>query len=336
MTDRVLGIEFLTSEAPSTTRRIPTSTPLVVTIGILTYQRPVTLLTTLRSLQHAVDRHPAAPAWQLREIVVIDNDAVPSARSAVDELISDGFPQRLRYVHESTPGLAAARNRALDEADGDVLVFIDDDETAEPGWPGGLIDVMAGTGAALVGGPVRTTFTETPPSWIARGGFFDRAEPANGSLQTWLRSGNLAIDLAQIGRVGPDGLRFDDCFGRSGGEDVHFTRSAAREGLELRWSSTAIVTEAVGPERTRLRWLTNRERRSTATWVRVELLHNGSFSTKGLVVARAMVRLGQGLLTTLVGAASLQSARVGRGLVLIARGIGSLEGLVGRNHSTYG
>jgi GT2 family glycosyltransferase len=333
------------TERPAATR------PFTVTIGIPTYHRPESLLETLDSLRPLATGHdhhesgasgaapdeigvipPTPSRWQIDEVLVIDNDDHPTALLAVDGAVASGYPLPVRHVHETTPGLAAARNRALDEARSRILVFIDDDEVAEPGWPGGLIEVLAATGAGLVGGPVRTRFVREPPSWVTAGGFFDRAEPADGSAQTWLRSGNLAIDLEAVDRIG---LRFDAAFGLTGGEDVAFSRSARQAGLELRWSATAAVEEKVGPERTTLRWITRRERASTTNWVRVERALDPSARRAALIMARGGVRLVQGAATAAAGSVTLDYGRRARGLVMVARGVGALRGLAARAPETY-
>jgi GT2 family glycosyltransferase len=275
----------------------------------------------------------ASPSWRLDEILVIDNDAEPSALDAVTALVEAGFPHQIRYEHEPRPGLAAARNRALDEVRSRILVFIDDDELAEPGWPGGLIETMTATGAALVGGPVRTRFAGQPPGWIVAGGFFDRPEPGDRSAQTWLRSGNLAIDVAKIAQ---HSLRFDDRFGLTGGEDVAFSTMARRLGLGLRWCSTAAVTERVGSDRTRLGWILARERNSTANWVRAELAWNGSAARRLLIAGRGTARIGQGAVMALAGLVTLRLSRMVRGLVKASRGVGSFQGLFDRHVDVYG
>jgi succinoglycan biosynthesis protein ExoM len=307
--------------------------PRTVTVGILTYQRPKSLARTLASLGPIAMDQPGR-TWRIHDILVIDNDAQPTARAIVEELVTSGFPLAVRYRHEPTPGLAAARNRALDEAEADVLVFIDDDETAEAGWPDGLITTMDATGAALVGGPVRTAFAAAPPRWIIDGGFFDRPEPPDRTPQTWLRSGNLALDLAQ---VTAHSLRFDEQFGLTGGEDTDFSLRAYKLGLGLQWSSTAVVTEIVGPDRTTIGWLTRRERRSTANWVRAELAQHGNSPVRRVLIAsRGLVRLGQGSITAVAGLVQRRPSRMVRGLVVASRGIGSLHGLLGGRSTAYG
>lgn len=304
-------------------------------MAISTYRRPESLRATLRSIDPGGpggerQRHPVD--WTLAEVLVVDNDPAGSAQDVVRAFACD-HAVPVRYVREPNQGLATARNRALDEASTDVLVFIDDDETAQPGWPGGLIQVMVDRDAGLVGGPVRTEFLEDPPAWVVEGRFFARPEPADGADQSWLRSGNLAIDLAKIRAAG---VRFDSRFDSSGGEDVAFSRVAHDRGLGLRWSAEAAVTELVGPERTTVRWLARRERRSTTNWVRVEVGLDRSSARKLLIIARGAARLLQGATAVVVGLATLRSSRVVAGLVTASRGVGSFEGLADRRFTDYG
>ncbi|MCP3988529.1 MAG: glycosyltransferase family 2 protein [Actinomycetia bacterium] len=321
-------------DAPNPALPDQSGNPVSVTVGILTYERPASLVRTLRSVI-AGPHSFVGPCygWALNCILVIDNDPLKTAQGAVAGLttIPDEIP--VRYVHEPTRGLAAARNRALDETTTDVLIFIDDDEEAAEGWPDGLIRVMASTGAALVGGPVNTSFGHEPPAWTRSGALFDRSNPPDESDLDWLRSGNLALDME---RINDHGLRFDPGFSFTGGEDVAFSRQAKRAGLGLRWSATAPVTEHVGPERTTIRWVTRRERTSTANWVRVELASEPTISRRLLIAARGSVRLAQGVVTVLAGLGTLQSGRAVKGLVLASRGLGSFQGLFNRANQAYG
>ncbi len=323
-------------EAASRPPEAPPPPPPSVTVGILTYQRPASLETTLRSLVSAGVTTDPTPdrGWRLAEIVVVDNDAIPTARDTVSRFAADhGLEQVLRHAHEPTPGLAAARNRALDEARGDVLVFIDDDERATDGWPGGLVRMLATTDADLVGAPVLTEFTETPPTWVVDGGFFVRDDPPHGSRQPWLRSGNLAIDLASVRR---NDIRFDPRFSRTGGEDVAFSFAAVERGLALRWAEGEAVVEDVGPDRTTAAWILRRSRRAAAAYTRAQLAGDPRPRTRPLVVARGLAHLGRAGATVALGAATLHWGRVAKGVAGAWRGVGLLEGLLDRRSDAYG
>jgi len=93
-----------------------------VTAAICTHNRPEVLRRAIRSL---MDQEHAP--W---EILVIDN---APAGDACRVLVEHEFPS-VRYVLEAVPGLDFARNRALREASGEVVAFLDDDAVAERSW----------------------------------------------------------------------------------------------------------------------------------------------------------------------------------------------------------
>ena len=97
-----------------------------LTIAICTHDRPALLERALESVVGQV----AAPD----EILVVDN--APS-RDVTRQLVRGRFPA-VRYVAEPVPGLDFARNRALAEAHGDIVCFLDDDAVAAPDWADAL------------------------------------------------------------------------------------------------------------------------------------------------------------------------------------------------------
>jgi glycosyltransferase involved in cell wall biosynthesis len=109
-----------------------------------THNRLDALLPTLRTLAN-VD-YPAG-RW---EIVLVDDGSTDGTGEAVEEWAREsGAP--VRYLRQPNAGPAAARNRGAGAAEGEVLVFLDDDITVQPGF---LRDHVA----ALVA---------HPGSWIA-------------------------------------------------------------------------------------------------------------------------------------------------------------------------
>jgi len=296
------------------------------TIGILTYKRPIGLGRCIDSVQRALAR-PMPAEWQVAEILVVDNDPAASARSVAQRHGSphgDDFVDRIpiRYVIESNPGIAAARNRVLNEISTDVLIFIDDDEIAGHGWPQGLMATMSDTGAAMVGGPVHSKFTSPPPAWIEKGRFFERDDPNHASTQDWLRSGNLAIDTTQ---TKPKGLRFDSRFGQ--GEDTAFSREAKALGLDLRWSSNGVVTEYVNADRFRARWRLRREYLAHRGWTRSSLDLAPTTTGRLKVRLRVLAASGARLLT---GARQLLSGAIRLDRADCVHGLAALVGVVGK------
>lgn len=92
-------------------------------VVIPTLRRAALLRMTLEGLL-ACDPRPA-------EVIVIDADPEQSAQEIVDDLTRRDGSWRLRYL-TSPPGLAQQRNLGIDEATGDVIVFLDDDVQIPP------------------------------------------------------------------------------------------------------------------------------------------------------------------------------------------------------------
>ncbi|WNB85075.1 glycosyltransferase [Cellulomonas sp. ATA003] len=174
-------------------------------MAVLTYQRPDDLTAILPMLVEHVG--PYADAT----VLVVDNDPAAGAAGSVRGL----GDQRVAYTHEPVPGIAAARNRALDEAgDADLLVFVDDDERPEPGWLDALVSTHAREGSLCVVGPVVSRYERDPEPWIVDGRFFDRRRLPTGTELQVAATNNLLIDLRQLRAID---LRFDERFGLSGG-----------------------------------------------------------------------------------------------------------------------
>src|SRR5581483_8938982 len=136
-----------------------------VTIVIPTQRRPEPLARAVRStfVQAGVD------AADL-ELVVVDNDVDPSARGLVERLAAEA-PFPVRYAHEPDPGVANTRNAALEQARGESIAFLDDDQEARPGWLAALVDAQARFGADVVFGPVRTRL---PDGVVAHRAYLER------------------------------------------------------------------------------------------------------------------------------------------------------------------
>jgi GT2 family glycosyltransferase len=64
-----------------------------------------------------------------QEIIIVDN-----CPSTIDTFNLVKASKRIRYIHEERPGLNIARNRALREASGEIVVFCDDDAVPDRDW----------------------------------------------------------------------------------------------------------------------------------------------------------------------------------------------------------
>ncbi len=212
-----------------------------LTVGIITFKRPAELERLLSVLD---EQEP-----DLRNILVVDNDAAASARE-----VAEGAGDRVIYVHEPQAGTSHARNRLMDECPTRWLASIDDDEVPLPGWPGLLLEAATQTGAGLVAGPVLTEFEVEPEPWVVQSGIFDRPSPDEGTTLPSIRGGNLLVDLEQ---VRPLGIRYDPDFSK-GGQDIRFSLQVSMAGVQIVWTKKAVVVEHVTGERLSRAWVKER------------------------------------------------------------------------------
>lgn len=225
--------------------------PLTALIAIATYLRPERLRSLLESLEAQVIEHAAS-------VVVVDNDAAGTARA-----VATASPIVSTYIVEPAPGIAEARNAALDVfgEQFDVIVFVDDDETADSRWLGALLGFVRDSGADVALGAVHTVLDERTPRWIARGGFLQRGIPATGTECPSAATNNVALRRSRWVDAGAP--RFDPTFSMTGGSDTEFFLRLSERGLTILFVAEAIMFE--WPPRERL----------TARWVGRRMLRNG-------------------------------------------------------------
>ena len=318
-----------------------------LTIAIPTFRRPDDLKRAiggvLKQVAEQAAREPSGGTVSDAEVLVIDNDAQCSGRKAALAAAADaGVAVRasadeptagdmnVRYVVEERPGVAAVRNRALDETtERDLLIFIDDDEEPEPGWLAALVGLWASTGCQAVAGPVIPVYEVEPEAWVRQGEFFVRRTWPTGTVRPVAASNCLLLDLGFVRRAG---LRFDEAFGATGGEDTLFTRRLSAAGGVIRWCDEARVRDHVPASRLTRPWILRRQRSHAATSVRVELALAGGGAQPAIrarAAAGGLVRIVVGGLRTACGTLIGDPRHAAKGARLLARGRGILAASTG-------
>jgi glycosyltransferase involved in cell wall biosynthesis len=220
---------------------------LSVSLAIATQRRPEGLAKAVRSMF----RQTGVELARL-ELVVVDNDAAPSARHLVDALAAEA-PFPVRYVHEPAAGVANARNAALAAASGDLIAFLDDDEEAAPGWLAALIDAQARFAADVVFGPVQARAPDHVTrhrEYLER--FFSREGPAAaGVIAHYYGCGDSLIHRAALPHPTQPFLAERN---ETGGEDDHLFGVMQRAGARFAWAPDALVWEDPIPARLNLRY----------------------------------------------------------------------------------
>jgi succinoglycan biosynthesis protein ExoM len=213
-----------------------------ISVCVCTYNRPGHLERLLDALQ-AQDADGAFSC----SVVVVDNDHRRSAQRIVQRKASQSrIP--ISYHVEPEQNIALARNKAIANATGDFIAFIDDDEIPSPRWLRTLYEALvADADAAGVLGPVIPQYESPPPRWVVRGRFYERPSHATGEVLHWTntRTGNVLLRRALFA---PGQKSFRPEFG-SGGEDRDFFRRMTAAGHRFVWCAEAPVYEAVPAHR---------------------------------------------------------------------------------------
>ena len=212
-----------------------------ISVCVCTYKRPQLLKRLLDAL-----RDQESGGLFSYSIVVVDNDRSRSAEDVVGEFgASSGIP--IKYCVEPQQNIAMARNRAIENAAGDLIAFIDDDEFPIKRWLLTLFEALHKFGVDGVLGPVKPHFDDEPPQWVVKGKFYDRPSYPTGFVIDW-RKGRTGNVLLKRQLFDPSTQVFSPEFRT--GEDQDLFRRLIAKGHVFIWCHEAMAFEVVP----RARW----------------------------------------------------------------------------------
>lgn len=101
------------------------------------------------------------------EIMVVDNNSTDDTRQVCREFRQSHPGLQFRYLNETKQGVSHARNRAIVEACGDILCFLDDDSPPMPQWLNNLLKSFGDERVGCAGGPSILDFNgQSIPPWL--------------------------------------------------------------------------------------------------------------------------------------------------------------------------
>ena len=211
-----------------------------ISVCVCTYKRPQLLRRLLNelSLQETENQFTFS-------ILVADNDEAQSAQSTVEEM-RGLLPLSIQYYVEPRRNIALARNKVVENVQGEYLALIDDDEYPAPNWLLTLFKNCNDYKVDGVLGPVMRHFDEPPPAWFEKSKIYDRDVNPTGETVQWekSRTGNALLRRRVIFE---DPAPFRPEF--RAGEDQDFFRRKIEAGYRFIWSADAVVYETIPPAR---------------------------------------------------------------------------------------
>lgn len=238
----------------------------MLSVVIPTRNRAALLATALESLQ------TQTLSLSEFEVLVIDNGSEDDTKSVVTSFQSR--LKGLRYFFEPAPGLHVGRHRGMKEAQGDVIVYADDDIVATPSWLEAIADCFRSPSVAMAGGNNLPRFEGAPPDWLLKlwekPAFGGRAIPYLSILELppgrrrvnpfYIWGCNFSIRkrvLLDAGGFHPDSMPEDRIRFRGDGE-THVSSYVHRMGLECCFDSKASVYHTVPASRMTIEYFNKR------------------------------------------------------------------------------
>ncbi len=228
-----------------------------ITVAICTWNRSSFLDGTMGRMTHLLVPHDVV--W---ELLVVNNNSTDGTARVISSY-ADRLP--VRTVLEVSPGISNARNRAVREARGDLVIWVDDDVLVDPCW---MTAYTRAAGkwpeAAFFGGPIEPTFEGGLPDWLRSiypriEGVFARLDLGpnprvlNGRKLPFGANMAMRTDILRKYLFDPKvGFRPDS---RVPGEESTLFMAMCRDGLHGRWVPDAKVEHVIPRDRQTIRYL---------------------------------------------------------------------------------
>lgn len=196
-------------------------------------------------------------------LIVVDNGSTDQTSQVLHQFESKKFP--LQVIVEPNQGLSLCRNRAIDAADGDFLIWTDDDVSVSPTW---LVSYASAFSrqrdASFWGGPILPLLPDGAPTWVVEnmetlsGCFAHRELGATAfkfSTSLLPYGANFAVRTSVQKK-----FRFDTTLGRKGesldgGEETEMLFRLLTEGYSGYWVPEASLDHLVDSARLTEPWI---------------------------------------------------------------------------------
>ncbi|MFR9651696.1 MAG: glycosyltransferase [Rikenellaceae bacterium] len=225
---------------------------------ITTYNRAEQLKTALLSVCAQVAE---ASDW---ECLVVNNNSVDNTDLVVEQIIDENKHLNIRLLHEYKQGLSHARNCGVADACGEIIIFVDDDESFVDTFISSYIEFFdRHPEVSVAGGGYEPRYEGGKPSWIspivelpiaypldlgAEDRQFPRGKiPGGGNMALRRRVITQPLFNTELGRCG------EQLFG---GEEVELLNRLRAAGEPIWWVAGAKMYHMIPRTRLEMSYLT--------------------------------------------------------------------------------
>lgn len=210
-------------------------------------------------------------------VVIADDSSTGVVQPLIDGHTAEWF-FNVQVVRSASANIAIARNACLENAKGDYLAFIDDDETVDQYWIYSYVNLALALDADAFFGSVDAIYPEGAARWICDAKPFVKKVGVSGAS---VKEGSTCNAFVKKSKIDELKLRFRVELGRSGGEDTAFFSELRNGGGILVACDKAKVYEEVPIGRLNIAHLSRRYIRGGQTYANL-------YISNGNVIARAL------------------------------------------------
>ncbi len=300
-----------------------------ITIGIITYMRPVGLERILNSFK------PLSLNNIDLSIIVVDNDATGENQKVIDKLKKEDYPYKLDMFVERTRGIIAARNCTVREflkTDSESLLFIDDDEwPVHNNWVEKLVEVQVEYDCDVVYSHVDIIPETDEISWVKTAYTIEYGDTIMPTKQFY--TNNLFIKRHVYEELNPP---FDKRFAMTGSDDVHFCLRVNNAGYKAYYTPEAPVAELFPLTRASLKWFFLRGYRSGEGSTKSHIYESkGLASLSGYILYKFVGRFVRAIEMFAKSLFTLDKGYFARGCTYVGATIGTVAGIFGWEYNEY-
>ena len=137
--------------------------PFKVSVAICSYNRARFIIEALESVfNQDFDKN-------LFEVIVVDNNSTDNVMEVLQKYKELHPSYNFRFYNEPNQGVAFTRTRLAKEAVGEIVAYLDDDSTAEPGWLKYMVEFYdAHPDVYSIGGKIIPRMLVEIPDWYSK------------------------------------------------------------------------------------------------------------------------------------------------------------------------
>jgi len=300
-----------------------------ISIGIITYKRPIGLEKILRSFtSQSLDNIDLS-------VIVVDNDATGANQKVIDKLQKEGYPFELQLFVEEERGIVAARNRTVNEflkTDSESMIFVDDDEwPSQNNWIEKLSEVEREYKADIVYSDIIIIPETDEINWVQTA-YRSNSEGDQIRPIKEFFTNNLLVNRNVYEALNPP---FDKRFAMTGSSDLHFSIKANNSGFKAYFTPDAAVEEIFPTTRATLKWFFLRGYRTGEGSTRANMYEGKLLPTLAYIFYKFIGRIVRAIQMFIKLLFTFDKGYFYKGVTYLAAAIGTITGFFGLQYNEY-